>query len=249
VGLGYAATAIAGAAGGEAASPVSEGFLLEHAEAARAAFTDGGLGEQVAARAVEASLVQLQQLLAVPWILALFLLGFAVGRSGLLRTLPQRPGWLAGVASVALPVGLVANLPLGWAGVPAGGAAPDSVGAALALPALLAGAPLLAVGYLSTLAWVCQRARLRPLQHTGRMALTAYLLESVLCTGVFVGLGFYDELTLTASLAVVAAVWVIVVAACSAWLRVFSMGPVERLWRRLTYGRSAPLPGAARARR
>lgn len=249
LGAGFAAATLAGA---DPAPPAATTFLLERGEAARVAFTEGGPGAQLAARAAEAALVQTQQLLAVPWILGLFLVGLAVGRTDLLHRLPERAGLLARVAAVAMPLGLVVNLPLGVAGIPAGSAA-DSVLGALALPARLAGAPLLAVGYLAGLAWLCQRprvrARLRPLQRTGRMALTAYLLESVLCTGFFAGLGFYDELTLTAALAVVAGVWVVVVAACSAWLRVFPMGPVERLWRRLTYGPSAPLPGAARAGR
>lgn len=224
------------------------GLAREHGEAARAAFTSGGPGEQLAARAVEAALVQVNQLAGVPWILALFLIGVAIGRSGVVETLSQHRRLLGRVAMIAVPVGLVANLPRGVGG-PLGMAAtaPESAVEAMALPAMLLGAPALAVGYLASLAWLCQRPgwlrRLRPLQQTGRMALSAYLLESVLCTGLFVGLGFYDRLSLPTAMGVVAAVWVVVVVACSAWLRWWAMGPVERLWRRLTYG------SPARARR
>lgn len=233
-----------------ARGPTSEpmaAFVLERGEAARAAFTEGGLGDQLLARSGEAALVQLNQLAGVPWILALFLLGVAIGRSGVIEALGRHRRLLGRVAGVAVPAGLVMNLPQGVAGPLGMAATPESAVEAAAVPAMLLGAPLLAVGYLAALAWLCQRPawlrRLRPLQQTGRMALTAYLLQSVLCTGFFVGLGFYDRLSLAAAMGVVGAVWVVVLAVCSVWLRWRPMGPVEALWRRLTYG------AVARARR
>ena len=69
------------------------------------------------------------------------------------------------------------------------------------------------------------------------MALTAYLLQSALALGVFGGLGLYDRLTTTSAMLVVAAIWAIVLAFCPLWLRHFRMGPVEWLWRSLTYAR------------
>lgn len=230
------------AGGGAAAQPV-QAFLAERADAAQHAFTRGGPAEQIAARAVEAAIVQLNQLVAVPWILALFLVGLAVGRSGVVWSLPRHRGRLARVAAVALPLGLVLNLPLGWTG--ALGGSPAGSGpqvASLGLLSQLVGAPVLAVGYLSALAWLCQRPRaltwLGPLRQTGRMALTAYLLQSVLCTAVFAWFGVYGQLTQVEALGVVVAVWVVDVAVCTSWLRWFAMGPVEQLWRRLTYGRA-----------
>lgn len=227
---------------GAAAQPL-QAFLAERADAAQHAFTQGGPAEQIAARAVEAAIVQLNQVVAVPWILALFLVGLAVGRSGVVWSLPRHRGWLARVAAAALPLGLVLNLPLGWTGALGGSpAGSGSQVASLGLLSQLVGAPVLAVGYLSALAWLCQRPRalrwLGPLRQTGRMALTAYLLQSVLCTAVFVWFGVYGQLTQVEALGVVVAVWVVDVAVCTAWMRWFAMGPVEQLWRRLTYGRT-----------
>ncbi len=52
----------------------------------------------------------------------------------------------------------------------------------------------------------------------------------------FAGFGLYDSLTATTSMLVVVAVWVILLAFCTLWMGRFEMGPVERLWRWLTYG-------------
>jgi uncharacterized protein len=219
------------------------GFVVEQGAAARAAFTQGSLVDQVVARSIEAAIVQANQLLALPWLLALFLMGMAIGRSGLVWSLPRHRGLLARVAAIAIPVGLVLNLPLGWAGALGGSAAGTGV-ASLGLLARLVGAPVLAVGYLAAWAWVCQRpgwlAWLQPLRQTGRMALTAYLVQSVLCTTVFVWFGLYGRLSQVEALGVVGAVWVVDVTACTAWLRRFAMGPVERLWRWLTYNVCSP---------
>ncbi len=241
LGAAVAALQAVAPAGDPASEPVTA-FMRERGEAARAAFTDGGLADQLVARAAEAAVVQLNQLLSVPWILALFLLGMAIGRSGVIESLPRHTGLIGRVAAVAVPVGLVVTLPQGWTGPLGMASTAGSTGEALALPAMLLGAPVLALGYLAALTWLCQRPgwvhRLRPLQQTGRMALSAYLLQSVLCTGFFVWLGFYDRLSLVSALGVVLAVWAVLLIVCPLWMGHFAMGPVERLWRRLTYGPS-----------
>jgi uncharacterized protein len=101
----------------------------------------------------------------------------------------------------------------------------------------LAGAPLLAIGYLCALSLLfADRAPPGALVATGRMALTAYLLQSVLALGTFGGLRLYDRLSSTSVLLVVGAIWALLLWLCPLWLRHFRMGPAEWLWRSLTYG-------------
>lgn len=228
-----------------------EEVFAERGEAAIAAYTDGGLGDQLRVRALEAAVLQGGQLFLVPWVLALFLFGFAFGKAGLPARLATDAAPLRRTAAIALPAGLLLNLPLGFAGTLGGAAVgPDAeLSTALLLTtavAQLVAAPLLAVGYLSGIALLCRRPGFlrtaMPLRRTGRMALTAYLLQSVLCWGFFVGLGFYDALAPAQALLVVAAVWVAILAAGTLWMARFDMGPVERLWRRLTYGPPARPP-------
>ncbi|MCC6557203.1 MAG: DUF418 domain-containing protein [Polyangiaceae bacterium] len=83
----------------------------------------------------------------------------------------------------------------------------------------------------------------------GRMALTNYLLQSVIGSLLFFGfgLGLYDRLGLTTGALLVVAVYLAQVALSNAWLRRFRFGPVEWAWRSLTYGRAPPMRAAGRA--
>ncbi|HEU4406680.1 MAG TPA: DUF418 domain-containing protein [Polyangiaceae bacterium] len=93
-------------------------------------------------------------------------------------------------------------------------------------------------------------ARLRAV---GQMAFTNYILQTVICSLVFFGYGLnqfaawrYHQLY-----ALVAAVWVLQLALSPLWLRAFHFGPLEWLWRTLTYWKPQPFvrrePAAAAA--
>jgi uncharacterized protein len=77
----------------------------------------------------------------------------------------------------------------------------------------------------------------------GRMALTNYLLQTLLCTLVFYGHGFgqFYRLGRPGQLGVVLAVWLFQLTVSPFWLRRFRFGPMEWLWRCLTYGRLQPM--------
>jgi uncharacterized protein len=83
----------------------------------------------------------------------------------------------------------------------------------------------------------------------GRMALTNYLMQSVICTTLFYGYGFnlFGRLDYAGQLAVVAAVWALQLIFSPWWLRHFQFGPVEWIWRWLTYGARPPLRRRVRA--
>lgn len=113
-------------------------------------------------------------------------------------------------------------------------ALPQAMGYA-ALVVLIAGAPRLALLRL-------------PFRALGRMALTGYLLSSVVGVLLFYGppgLGLIGELSRAEQLA--AALWVCValLAVATAWLWAFAFGPAEWAWRSLTYGRLQPLSKSA----
>ena len=75
------------------------------------------------------------------------------------------------------------------------------------------------------------------------MALTNYLMQSVLCTLFFFGygLGYYERLALHQVYYVVFAVWVIQLLISPIWLRHFRFGPAEWVWRSLTYWKPQPM--------
>ncbi len=196
-------------------------------------------GAGASARAVEAAVVvgypSRQALLAF----AMFLLGLAAGRARgeaddpvpvLLRRLPLllAAGAAGSIAYVAL-----ADLP---------GAGVLSWTAVLAEALVAVAGPALALGYAALLLWLLGRPRwqraLAPLAAAGRLSLTNYLMQSLI--GVFV-LARLGEIHPPAGIAIACAVYGLQVLASRGWLACFRFGPVEWLWRALSYGRLPPL--------
>jgi uncharacterized protein len=77
----------------------------------------------------------------------------------------------------------------------------------------------------------------------GRMALTNYLVQSLVCTTLFCGWGFglIGRLDRTALYGVMTSIWLAQLIYSPLWLARFRFGPAEWLWRTLTYGRWQPL--------
>lgn len=74
----------------------------------------------------------------------------------------------------------------------------------------------------------------------GRMALTNYLTHSVVALVLFVFLGLFGALERHQLYLVVLAVWAVQILVSPVWLKHFHFGPVEWLWRYLTYGTKPP---------
>jgi uncharacterized protein len=105
----------------------------------------------------------------------------------------------------------------------------------------------MATGHLSLILFFClagwgKWVKLR-LMAVGRMALTNYLAQSILSAFIFMsfGLGLYGQLYGYYLFVVVAAIWLIEIIWSSIWLRHFRFGPVEWLWRSLSYGKRQPM--------
>jgi uncharacterized protein len=84
------------------------------------------------------------------------------------------------------------------------------------------------------------RPRLQPLAVVGRMALTNYLMQTVICTSIFFswGLGHWGRVGPLVQLVAAFAIYALIQVPVSRWwLARFRMGPMERLWRLVTYGR------------
>ena len=100
-----------------------------------------------------------------------------------------------------------------------------------------------ALGYLGLVMLAVRRGFLPGLQArlaaVGRMAFTNYLLQTVLCTTIFYGhgLGLFASVERYQQLLIVFAVWAFQLWLSPIWMRRFSYGPLEWLWRTLTYGR------------
>lgn len=179
--------------------------------------------------------------------LSFFLLGLFVGRLGIFRDIAGHRMQLVRIFKWALLVGGLAHVArflLLNQGLP-------PWMRLLRLPTSIVGNPALACVYAIALVLAFQvsawRRWLSPLAAVGRTALSNYLLQSLICTTVFYsyGLALYGTLGPAAGLALAAVIFALQVPLSVWWVRRFRFGPVEWLWRSLTYGRRQPFRNAA----
>lgn len=77
----------------------------------------------------------------------------------------------------------------------------------------------------------------------GQMAFTNYIMQTVFCTLFFFGYGlnYFATLQYYQLYYVVAVIWIIQLIISSIWLKYFLFGPLEWLWRSLTYWQQQPM--------
>jgi uncharacterized protein len=80
------------------------------------------------------------------------------------------------------------------------------------------------------------------LRPVGQMALTNYLMQSLICGLLFNGFAFglYGSLQRYQEYEVVAGIWVFQIIYNNIWMRYLSYGPAEWIWRCLTYWKRLP---------
>ena len=97
-----------------------------------------------------------------------------------------------------------------------------------------------ALGYLGVVMLICKSNVLPTLRSAlasvGQMALTNYLTQSLICLIIFVIFGLYGQLHFYQLYFVVFAIWALQIAWSNMWLGRYRYGPLEWLWRALTYG-------------
>ncbi|MGH8462710.1 MAG: DUF418 domain-containing protein [Pseudomonas sp.] len=180
----------------------------------------------------------------VCFVLSRFLLGYWAGRKGLLQSPGQHLPLLRRILSGALVAWALSSV-LGVVQAPLRAAWPvvDVEPVKMAIRMLLRGAPLAlgiayAVGFVLLFRKAAWSRRLAFLVPLGRMALTNYLTQSLIGIALFYGIGL--GLGPPTGMALVLTAWVVVLAMQILWSRWwldrFHYGPVEWLWRWLTYG-------------
>ncbi len=177
------------------------------------------------------------------------LLGFLVGRRHWVERLPELrdPMRRAQLGTLGIAV-LAGALSLTFAA--AGGGSETDASAPFAICATLArtlGRAALMAFYALTVLRLLERpsvARwLHPFAFAGRMPLSNYLLQTLMGSFIFYGwgLGFWGRASPWHEVLLAVALFLVVQLPLSAWwLSRFRYGPVEYVWRRLTYGRLRP---------
>jgi uncharacterized protein len=190
----------------------------------------------------------------LPWALGHFLLGMAAGKAKLF----ERDGadhrrlfrWLLAIGILVAITGVAVML-----------AVRPGRGAFMAMPpiarlGLILLRELVTLGmvaiYISAVVLLMQRRLPRRFfmifAPVGRMPLTTYLSQSLFATFVFYGwgLGWIGELSAGEGVALAAGIFAVQMVIAHLWLRRYRSGPLEWLWRALSYRRAPQWPTSSR---
>ncbi|MEK0316619.1 DUF418 domain-containing protein [Cohnella sp. 56] len=165
-------------------------------------------------------------------IFLMFLSGFLAAKAGWIGRTGEHLRSIRKLVLLLLPIAVGLGV---WTWVAAATGSPR-------LPSIVAlGAIPLSYFFLAGLFWLLNNrsiaATLGPVAKVGRMALTNYVAQSLIGLTLMdicgIGLPTPRQIVLVA-----AAIYALQVAISVLWLRLFRMGPLEKLWRALTYGKS-----------
>jgi uncharacterized protein len=174
-------------------------------------------------------------------VLCMFLLGALAGKLGLHRNISAHRNLYARLFLICAPVGLLGNA---WL-TPLHAATPEfppSSEWVIEYSLYAVAVPAMAVAYASGFAWLWSsgwRAALACLAPSGRMALTTYVIQTLIGITLFygIGLGLHGQIGLVEGALLAIAIFAAQCVVASLWLRWFYFGPLEWVWRRFTYAK------------
>jgi uncharacterized protein len=202
--------------------------LADHVARASIVYAHGSFAEIVRFSIGEIGLLLPLHVSVFPRTVGLFVLGAWIWRSGVLQHARDNTEAFGAAAVI---------------GILAGVALTSSATPFLRSLARVA----LAIGYGSVIVRIALidegRRLLAPFAAIGRMAFSNYILQSVIFSLVFMGygLGLFGQMGAGSALLLVVLVYSVQAIASTAWLSRFRFGPLEWLWRSITYNRAQPM--------
>jgi len=176
-----------------------------------------------------------------PKVLGMFVLGLWAVRTGIAVSPASQRATLARWRLLGWSIGLPANLIAAWSGLH-WDYLPPSAGGLIGVVMQAIGVPMLAIGYATTIVLLVVDGRrfINVFAPVGRMALTNYLMHSIVCVTLSYGFGFglWWRTRPSVAMAIAFTIILIQIPLSALWLSRFRFGPVEWVWRRLTYRRA-----------
>lgn len=175
------------------------------------------------------------------WIIAMFAIGAAWLKLDIFA--PDRRHWLKRIMIAGWGVGIPIAVLYAFYGVSTGSIALGALAGFLNVPASSA----VALGTLAAISLLATsdatKQLMKPFANVGRLGLSNYLLQTVICTTIFYywGFGLFDDLTRVQRMGIVFGVYAFQLIVSALWLRVFRIGPMEWLWRTFTYLKVQPI--------
>lgn len=209
----------------------------------QAVYGNGSYVEVLPQRFMDWRISAFNHLVFYPQILAMFLFGTYFAKRGLLHDPSAHRVTLVNIAWLTAAIGVPLTFGTPLLRKMAGGGWMALVNQ-LDVFRQLVGAPVLGLFYITMLTfWLTRRPRMQtvlsPIANVGRMAFTNYIVQSVICTLIFYGygLGWYGKVGPASNALLALLIFVLQTAFSNWWFGRFRIGPLEWVWRVLTYGR------------
>jgi uncharacterized protein len=210
------------------------------------AYANGGLGQIIMENLRQLGMMYQFIWMMIPTFLGLFLIGFQLGRRGFFQGLPGNLPLIRRWIWRLFGIGLIGNV-IFVVGTEFSNPMIPSITGAVAQTAAAFGTLALSLFYASGIILLFQidawRRPLSALGNVGRMALTNYLMHTLVFTTLFYsyGGGFYGQVSPSVSLLLALGIYAVQIPLSRYWLARFRFGPVEWLWRSMTYGSFQPM--------
>lgn len=220
-------------------------FAEEKLEAARKAYGEGSWLEVTEQRVTDFGLMLSNVPFMMWFILTMFLIGGVFGRLNLIGRAAEKKKIFIGLLIVSLGIGV----PLAWR------YAEMHFHVDFTQPSREMGVAMvinqyaglfMALSYVAAITLLMltpAKKMLGLLAPVGRMALTNYLLQSFVSTFIFYGYGlaFFGSFNEVSGLVYCVIFFALQIPLSHWWMNRFAFGPVEWLWRTLTYGKRQPM--------
>ena len=194
----------------------------------------------------EVPYVLLNLFFSLPDILFLFLLGLYVGRKKILAEIPHHAGLLKKTLKRCFTVGVSGMIVYYFLRASFLEVTPlwqSSIETMVFYAASIS----IAVAYIALISLLTQKdlfsKLLHPLSYVGRMALTNYLTQSIICVSLFYGYGagWFGQVSVVQGVLLTVAIYAVQIFWSWAWLTYYQFGPFEWLWRCFTYQKIFPI--------
>lgn len=211
------------------------------------AYGEGGYGDSFRQRMTDVGFLLFNSILSTLFfVLPMFLFGMYAAKKGWLSDLNRHAGMIRRIWLVALGIGIVFTGLKEWSDRQIDPNA-TTVHDFWNTLGMTVGDVSLCFFYIASVLLLFRKApdgkAWNFLGSAGRMALTLYLTQTVVCTTLFYGYGFglYGQIGPAVGVLIAVMLYALQLLFSRWWMTRHAYGPMEWLWRRLTYGRRAPL--------
>ncbi len=216
-------------------------FMQQNKEDADEVYSTGTYWETTIRRRKDMSFIYSIWVFMMFNVMAMFTLGLAAGKTNVFHNIHMKKKQIVSVMYWTLPIAIIGNLIFVLADQAMSRHIPSGQ-MVLAVTGQTFGAPALSLFYMAVLTYLslnsAWKKRLQPLACVGRLAITNYLLQSVICSFLFYGygLGLYGNTRVITRILLTFLIYALQIPFSVWWLKKFRFGPVEWFWRTLTYG-------------